>query len=348
MKKPRARSLSRAISPAVCLLTGLAVVIPAAPTRAGVPPSPPVLTKSFSPSAINPGEASVLTFTVANPLGAPPLSNVGFVDALPGGLIVANPPSVGGTCVNAAAATTASGSTITVSALQVPAGEATCTVTVNVTNATGQTNASCSGNPAPFTNASGNVTVSNVSNAVQPGCLVVRTPTLTKSFSPSTISPGESTLLTFSVANPAGSPALANVGFVDALPSGLAVADNTVGGTCANAAAATTVTPGGSQISVAGLQVPAGDATCTVTVNVTNVEGQTNGNCSAFPSAFTNGSANLAVSNVANGVQPTCLVVRSSAPPPSPGVPVLSIPMLALLAVGAGAAGLHFLRRFSG
>jgi hypothetical protein len=150
------------------------------------------------------------------------------------------------------------------------------------------------------------------------------------------------------VANPAGSPALANVGFVDALPSGLAVADNTVGGTCANAAAATTVTPGGSQISVSGLQVPAGDATCTVTVNVTNVEGQTNGNCSAVPSAFTNGSANLTVSNVANGVQATCLVVQSSAPPPSPGVPVLSVPMLALLALGAAAAGLHVLRRLAG
>jgi uncharacterized repeat protein (TIGR01451 family) len=348
MKKPRARCRSRAISRAVCLLTGLAVAIAAVPARAGFPPSPPVLTKSFSPSAINPGEASVLTFSVANPLGAPPLSNVGFVDALPAGLAVASPPSVGGTCVNAAAATIASGSTITVSNLQVPAGASTCTVTVNVTNATEQTNASCSGNPAPFTNDSGNVTVSNVSNAVQPSCLVVRTPTLTKSFSPSTISPGESTLLTFSVANPAGSPALANVGFVDALPSGLAVADSAVGGTCANAASATTLTPGGSQISVAGLQVPAGDATCTVTVHVTNVEGQTNGSCSAVPSAFTNGSANLTVSNVANGVQATCLVVQSSAPPPSPGVPALSMPVLALLAIGTGAAGLHFLRRLSG
>jgi uncharacterized repeat protein (TIGR01451 family) len=344
------RTLSRrAISRAIRLLAGIAVAIPAASTRAGVPPSPPVLTKSFSPSAINPGESTVLTFTVENPALSPPFSNIGFIDTLPSGVVVASVPGVGGTCVNAAAATTANAgaNNITVSNLQIQAGASVCTVTVNVTNAAGQTNASCSGFPAAFTNASGNVTVSNVVNDIQPSCLVVRTPTLTKSFSPSTIASGDTTVLTFTIANPAGSPALANVGFVDALPSGLAVADNTVGGTCANAAAATTATPGGSQINVSGLQLAAGDSTCTVTVNVTSVEGQTNGSCSALPSAFTNGAANLTVSNVANGVEPACLVVQPTEPSAS-GVPTLSIPMLALLAFGAAAAGLHLLRRFSG
>lgn len=135
------------------------------------------LDKSFSPTTISAGGVSVLTFTVANPTGAGALSNVGFVDTLPAGLQVANPASVGGTCSNAAAATTAvaGGTTITVTNLNVPAGAATCTVTVNITNAPSQFNQSCIGNPASFTNASGNVTVSNVANSVQPSCLVVPT-----------------------------------------------------------------------------------------------------------------------------------------------------------------------------
>jgi uncharacterized repeat protein (TIGR01451 family) len=135
------------------------------------------LDKSFSPSIINVGGVTTLTFTVTNPAGAGALSNVGFVDTLPSGLQVANPPAVGGTCSNAAAATiaTAGGGTITATNLYVPAGAATCTLTVNVTNAAGQSNQSCTGNPANFTNASGNVSVSNVTNSVQPSCVVVAT-----------------------------------------------------------------------------------------------------------------------------------------------------------------------------
>lgn len=160
------------------LLLGIALCCSAA-AFAGTPPAPPTLTKIFSPPTINEGGTTVLTFTVANPAGAPSLSNVGFVDTLPSGLVVANPPAVGGTCANAAAATTATGggSTITVTNLQVPAGDATCTVTVDVTNLAGHTNESCSANPAAFTNDSGNVAVTNVVNAVQANCLVVHSNT---------------------------------------------------------------------------------------------------------------------------------------------------------------------------
>ena len=146
----------------------------------------PTLTKSFLPTTINVGETSVLTFTVSSQAGLPALSNIGFVDSLPSGLVVANPPSVGGTCANAAAATTAAAGTtmVTVSNLQVPAGPASCTVTVNVTNATGQTNSSCAGSPAEFTNTSLNVTVTNVTNAVQPSCVAVLAPSPTSTPTP--------------------------------------------------------------------------------------------------------------------------------------------------------------------
>jgi uncharacterized repeat protein (TIGR01451 family) len=97
---------------------------------------------------------TTLTFTVTNPAGQPAAVDVGFTDTLPSGLVVANPASVGGTCANAAAATIGQrgNRTITVAALQILAGASSCTVTVNVTNATGSSTRVCAGNPAAFTN----------------------------------------------------------------------------------------------------------------------------------------------------------------------------------------------------
>ena len=251
---------------------------------------------------------------MTNPAGNPALSNVGWVDTLPSGLQVAN-TTVGGSCTNAAAATTvaAAGSSITVTNLQVPAGASTCTVTVNVTNKPQQSNASCTPVPAAFTNGSGNVTVSNVTNAVTDSCVTVLPllPSMNKAFSPPSINVGGTTVLTFTVTNPAGNPALSNVGWVDTLPSGLQVANATVGGSCVNAAAATAVVAAGSSITVTNLQVPAGASTCTVTVNVTNKPQQSNASCTPSPAAFTNGSGNVTVSNVTNAVTDSCVVVNT-------------------------------------
>jgi hypothetical protein len=133
------------------------------------------LQKSFTPSAIGPGGTTQLRFTVTNSDGAVSRSDLGAVDTLPSGLRVAPAPSVGGTCINAAAATIASsgGTTISISNLQVSAGPSSCTVTVNVTNAPGQLNADCSQQPVNFTNSASNVSVTNLTNAVSPSCLVV-------------------------------------------------------------------------------------------------------------------------------------------------------------------------------
>jgi uncharacterized repeat protein (TIGR01451 family) len=333
----------------VLALAGLALA-PAA--RGGVSVAVPSLTKSFSSPIIGAAGTTALTFTVTNPAGAPAVSNVGFVDTLPSGLIVANPPAVGGTCANAAAATTAGAGTgtITVSSLQVSAGPVSCTVTVNVTNAEGEFNASCSGSPAAFTNTSANVVATNVNNNVTPGCVSVLVPTLSKTFQPTTINDGETTVLTFTLANPAGSPATSIVGFTDTLPSGLMVADPpAVGGTCANAAAATTASAGGSTVAVTFLQVPSGVSSCTVTVNVTNKTGQTNADCNLNPAAFTNFSANLEAVNAVVSSEPACLVVNSTTgPPPAPQVPALSGGMLGVLAGSLAAAGIFLARRRAG
>jgi len=306
--------------------------------------------KAFSPTTIGSGGATTLTFTVTNPAGQPARVDVGFTDTLPSGLVVANPASVGGTCANAAAATTANAGTgtITVVALQVLSGASSCTVTVNVTNATGLFNASCAGNPAAFTNGTANLAVAGTdTNAVTASCVVVDGPTIAKAFSPTTIAAGGTTTLTFTYANPAGAALASNLGAVDNLPSGLVVANPAnVGGTCANAAAATIATPGGSTITTTNLQVLAGASTCTVTVDVTSAAGQFNASCAGSPSGFTNGSGNLTLTNVIDAVTPSCVAVLGGSVVATPGIPVPTLrdTALALLALLVGFAGLRAMR----
>jgi uncharacterized repeat protein (TIGR01451 family) len=346
----RARRRRRIAERASALALACLALAPAA--RAGSSILLPSLSKAFSPSIIGAAGTTTLTFTLTNPSGAPLDNSVSFSDTLPSGLIVGTPATVGGTCVNAAAATSASagGGTITVTNLIVPAGAASCTVTVPVTNAEGQFNASCVSSPIAFTNDASNVSSSSVLKNITASCVTVLVPILSKAFSPAIINDGETTVLTFTLANPAGSPASSIVGFADTLPSGLMVASPpSVGGTCTNAIAATTATAGGGTVSVSSLEVPAGAASCTVTVNVTNRAGQGNTDCNLNPSAFTNFGANLQVANAIVSSEPACLVVNGVAPPPRPAqVPAASPAALALLAAALGTAGIFLARRRSG
>jgi hypothetical protein len=216
-----------------------------------------------------------------------------------------------------------------------------------VTNAANQFNASCAGNPAAFTNAAGNVSVSGTdTNGVQPSCLVVNAPTVAKAFAPATIAGGAATTLTFTVGNPAGAPAISNVGIVDALPAGLVVAAvGNVGGTCANAAAATTATSGSGTITVSNLQVPAGASSCTVTVDVTNAPGQFNASCAANPSAFTNDAANVTLTGAVGAFQPSCVVVTGGPAVPVPAIPVPALLPEALALLALLVAAIAFARR---
>src|SRR4051794_38870434 len=278
-----------------------ALLLIAFATVAGAQPAPSTtLTKVFSPSTIAPGGTTTLTFTLTNAAGNNPAQVVGFTDTLPAGLVIAAAPNTQLQCVNVTGLANAGTNTITVTTATVPASTAapsSCTLSVDVTNVTGQTG-TCPN--ASFTNGSTNISgLVNLINGAVANCVTVTPPTATatlnKSFTPTTIAAGATTVLTFTVTNPTGAAALSNVGFTDSLPAGLRVANATIGGTCANAAAATTAATGGTSIAVSNLQVPAGASTCTVTVNVTNATGQS-GTC---PNAsFTNASAN--VSGLAN------------------------------------------------
>jgi len=102
--------------------------------------------------------------------------------------------------------------------------------------------------------------------------LVDATPTIDKSFSPATVETGQTSTLTFTVTNTSELAEKDDWAFTDQLPAGLTLANTTFGGTCANVAGTAfsrTGTAGGNTITVTGGDLAAGQASCTITANVT-------------------------------------------------------------------------------
>jgi uncharacterized repeat protein (TIGR01451 family) len=115
------------------------------------------------------------------------------------------------------------------------------------------------------------------------------TPTLSKSFSPASLSQGGVSTLTFTITNTTDLLAKSGWSFTDSLPSGLVVASpNALGGTCAAARATVTATAGSATITVANGNLNAGIASCTISVNVT----------SASAATYVNGAANVTAAYV--------------------------------------------------
>lgn len=135
-------------------------------------------------------------------------------------------------------------------------------------------------------NESGPGATSNTANLTVLGAPLVVAPTLAKAFGSSDIAVGQSTSLTFTVVNPNSSTELVNIGFTDAMPSGLVVTTpNGLAGTCiSNFGAAITATAGSGTITLFSLNLPAASS-CSFSANVTAVSGgvqnNTTGNISA-------------------------------------------------------------------
>jgi len=93
----------------------------------------PGVTKSFSPQFLQAGQNSVLTIVLGNPNATPLTLAAHFDDNLPGGLVVAAAPGIGGTCSVARVSAPAGGALVRYEAgATIPAGG--CTITVNVTS----------------------------------------------------------------------------------------------------------------------------------------------------------------------------------------------------------------------
>jgi hypothetical protein len=93
---------------------------------------PPSIGENFSLAGTTPNSTFGLTFTLTNPNATASLSNVGFSDTLPSGLVIATPNGVSNACAGATITAAAGGGSIAVFGATVPAATS-CTISLNVT-----------------------------------------------------------------------------------------------------------------------------------------------------------------------------------------------------------------------
>ena len=250
-------------------------------------PVPPTLAKTFSPATIGSDitdstvgttvNYSTLTFRIDNP-NASALTGVAFTDALPAGLVVANPNGtptfscVTGTLTGTISAVAGS-NTISLTGGNLSTSASNCTFSVRVqglvagsyTNTTSRIKADYTG---PNT-----IGGADIGYGTDP-LIVVDAPVISKVFGADSIFTNGATTLTFTMTNPNPALALTGINFIggDSLPSGLVVAtpNDLTSVSCSNGTLTgqtITATAGSSSVIMTGGTLSAG-ATCTFSLSV--------------------------------------------------------------------------------
>ncbi|HEX4480398.1 MAG TPA: hypothetical protein VH082_06285 [Rudaea sp.] len=232
------------------------------PATANLTVTAPVgITKAFSPTSIPSGGTSTLTITIPNTAtGSVALSGMMLTDTLPSGVTVASTPTASTTC--GAGTVAASGGTVTLSGGSVAAG-GTCSITVPVTATA--TNTYTNTIPANALTDTQNVT----NTAPTTADLTITAPLgITKAFSPTSISSGNTSTLTITIPNTdSGAIALSGMALSDQLPAGVTVASTPNASTTCGGGTVT-ATGGDTTVALSGGSLAA-DASCTIVVSVT-------------------------------------------------------------------------------
>ncbi len=243
---------------------------------------PPVITKSFAPTAVEVGQSSLMTITVSNPVNNPgPLTGVAFTDTYPAGLLNTSSPASTMTCTPGSTAGTltggtAGGNSIGMTGATIPPN-GSCVITVRVSSAT----AGSYENSATVTATNGGT--GNTATAT----LFVGKPRISKSFAPSTINAGATSTVSFVIQNLVNS-AITQVAFTDTLVNMQVAATPAVTGNCNGGTV--TAAANGSSIALAGGSLAA-NASCTITVNVTSSTAGTLPNTTSGVSSLQSGTA---------------------------------------------------------
>lgn len=225
-------------------------------------PSPPTLTKGFSPNPVAVGASSTLTFTVTNPNASIALSEIAFDDALPAGITVAT----GGASLCGGTLTTSAPDSISFSGGSL-AALGSCAIPVSVTAATAGPHDNVSG----FVSAGPSGPNNGPSGIASASLTAVQPPAIAKVFSPNPVLAGGVSTLTFTLTNPNPNNPLSGVAFSDSFPTSpapMVVASPTGASTAGCGSPTFAPSAGSGSISLTGATIAAGGS-CTVEVDVT-------------------------------------------------------------------------------
>ncbi|MFN8510486.1 MAG: DUF11 domain-containing protein [Deinococcaceae bacterium] len=239
------------------------------------------IAKSFSPTHVFTGGVSTLTLTLTNPNSSSNMTNVAFTDTYPTNVVNAATPTLTNTCGGTASAT-GGGNSVSLSGGSL-ASASTCAVTVRVTSST----------VGAYTNTTGSVSgqfsaTTYTGNTASANLSVFSAP-LTKSFSVTSIDPGQISRLTLNLPNPTAQAITLTGDFTDTLPTNVTVASvPNAASTCTGSVNTTS-----SLVRLlSGATVPSGG--CTVSVDVTSTTAGSYTNtvaASAYTTSVGNGSS---------------------------------------------------------
>ncbi len=229
-------------------------------------PVAPTISKTFSPDPMSINGTSTLTISLGNTNTFSATLSAALVDTLPtagnGDVVVAAPPNIGGTCNSADVTAIAGATSVTyVNGASIPVGG--CTISVDVTSAALGTYTNTIPIGALQTNLGNNAAAASDTLTVS----ATTPPTVSKSFSPTSINPGGTSQLTITLGNSGAAAMTLSANLDDNLPGGVtAVTVNNVATTCTDAAV--DISTNTRVRYQSGATIPAGG--CNIVVNVTS------------------------------------------------------------------------------
>ena len=265
----------------------------------------PSLSKSFNPTTVWVGQSSLLTINLTNNDPSNSLTQTTYTDTLPSPFVIASPASATtSNCGSPTLSATSGSNTITLSNATI-LHNATCQVTVRVVSGTQGTYTNTI--PAGPAGIGSVKTLQGVTNASAASANInVQAVGLAKSFAPTAIQQGDTSILTITLRNPTGAD-YTNMALTDTLPAGVTLAATPSSPQCGG-----TITSTSGSITLTNGVIPAGNVTtpgtCTITARVTSTTVGTVTNTipvgaltGSIQNAFA-ASANLAVQSRVIGV----------------------------------------------
>ena len=232
------------------------------------------LTKISSPDPVGVGAVATLTFTITNTAGNPARTALAFTDLFPTNVVLFDTTTTntcnGALADNAGGALNAGDLGVRLTGGNMALGVSSCQIVVRIKS---DTPGSYLNDNTRISGLAGGVTT-NVNDTLN----VVGT-TLTKAFSPTSINPGGTSVLTFTITNGAGNPSQTGLGFIDTLPANLTVVTPVNGLQCNG----TVSSSAANNITFSGGTLAAGGASCTIGVTVT----------AAISGSYTNAAGNM-------------------------------------------------------